>query len=99
MSVYVDPMTEHGGSRRFKWPRSCHLYADTPEELEAMAAAIALKPGWRQQDGALTHYELVGTKRAAAVARGAMEHTREQRMQFVRSRTGVQEATLFFGGK
>ena len=43
MSVYVDPVMAHGGSKTFRWERSCHMYADTLEELHAMARAIGMR--------------------------------------------------------
>lgn len=84
MSVYVDPVLEHGGSATFRWKRSCHLYADRLDELHALAAALGLRRAWFQNHDRLPHYDLVPSKRARAVALGAREHTREQMVQFLR---------------
>ena len=100
MSVYVDPVMNHGGSPTFPWPFSCHMYADTLDELHALAKSIGLKRAWFQDKDKLPHYDLVATKRKAAVACGAIEHTREQMVQFMRSRTGEGaelQASLFGG--
>jgi hypothetical protein len=86
MSVYVDPVLAHGGSQTFPWTRSCHMYADTVEELHSLAKQIGLKRSWFQNKAHLPHYDLVATKRKAAVAAGAVEHTREQMVQFMRAR-------------
>jgi hypothetical protein len=85
MSVYVDPVMEHGGSKTFRWARSCHMYADTLAELHSLASAIGMRREWFQNsDTRLPHYDLVPTRRVAAVAAGAVEHSREQMVQFMR---------------
>lgn len=89
VSVYVDPVMEHGGSKTFRWTRSCHMYADTLEELHAMARSIGMRRSWFQDKETLPHYDLVPARRKAAVQLGAIEHTREQMVQFMRSRSGV----------
>lgn len=97
MSVYVDPLLEHGGSRSFKWTRSCHMYADHAEELHAMARGLGLRREWFQDKDKLPHYDLVSTKRQAALRAGAIEHTREQMVQFMRARGGEKSLSLFSG--
>ncbi len=88
MSVYVDPVMEHGGSATFRWPRSCHMYADSERELHLMAERLGLRREWFQDKDKLPHYDLVPAKRKLAVERGAVEHTREQMVQFLRARAG-----------
>ena len=96
MSVYVDPVMEHGGSKTFRWPRSCHMYADTLEELHWMARQIGMKRAWFQYKERLPHYDLVPTRRKMAVERGAIEHTREQMVEFMRRRTGAATSLNLF---
>lgn len=74
--VYVDPIVNWGGSRTFRWKNSCHMYADTLEELNAMADKIGVKRSWIQDNrpGRLVHYDLVESKRKLAVKHGAVEH-------------------------
>jgi len=98
MSVYVDPVMGHGGSKSFKWPRSCHMYGDSLDELHAMARAIGMRREWFQDKDKLPHYDLVPTRRVVAIAAGAIEHTREQMVQFMRSRMGSEMQTNLFGG-
>ncbi|QMV19671.1 DUF4031 domain-containing protein [Granulicella sp. 5B5] len=100
MSVYVDPVMEHGGSKEFRWTRSCHMYADTLDELHAMALRIGMRRAWFQDKEKLPHYDLVPARRKEAVAAGAIEHTREQMVQFMRQRMGLSEGqrSLFGGG-
>ncbi len=71
MSVYVDDMRA-----RFGRMVMCHMIADTSEELHAMAARIGVARRWCQDEGTYReHYDIALTKRAAAVAAGAIEVT------------------------
>lgn len=75
MAVYVGvPM----------WPyrnwTMCHMFADTEEELDAMADKIGLKRSWKQHNknrkpgtiGALIHYDIAESKRRLAIKHGAI---------------------------
>lgn len=86
MSVYVDPLFDHGGSATFRWKRSCHMYADTLEELHAMAEQIGMKRAWFQNKTKLPHYDLVPARRAKALRLGAIEHSRSEMVSFMRHR-------------
>lgn len=97
MSVYVDPIAEHGGSATFRWTRSCHLYADTLEELHAMAHAIGMKREWFQNRAGFPHYDLVPAKRIRAVELGAIEHDRYQAVEFARRRRVAELTPSLFG--
>lgn len=75
MSVYVGvPMWPYRG-----W-MMCHMFADTEEELDAMADTIGLQRSWKQQNrnrkpgtvGALVHYDIAESKRQLAVKHGAI---------------------------
>lgn len=85
MAVYVDPLFDHGGSSAFRWTRSCHMYADAPEELHAMADAVGMRRAWFQDRGTLPHYDLVPKRRAHAVRLGAVERTRREMVDFMRA--------------
>jgi hypothetical protein len=62
------------------------MYADSLEELHAMALAIGMKPAWFQDHARLPHYDLVPVRRAKAVKLGAIEQTRRQTVEFIRKR-------------
>lgn len=72
MSVYVDDPV---------WPFGrmimCHMLADTEAELHAMAARIGIQRRWFQGDK-YPHYDICKSKRALAVAAGAIEIDRRQ---------------------
>lgn len=75
MTVYVDTLV--------KWPNakppfhrgSCHLTADTLEELHAFALKIGMKRAWFQDHPLCAHYDLTPPRRAEAVKAGAVEET------------------------
>ncbi len=69
MGVYVDDMKAPFGRMIM-----CHLLADTDAELHAMAAKIGVARRWHQYPGTVkSHYDICLSKRAKAVAAGAIE--------------------------
>ena len=80
VSCYVDrlfvresrePQARRVGQRHgHRW---CHLWADTPQELHAMAKRVGMRPEWFQDKNGFPHYDLVPPRRAAAVRAGAIE--------------------------
>ncbi len=86
MSVYVDPLLSHGGSATFRWKESCHMYADTLDELHEMAARIGMRRSWFQNKPSLPHYDLTINRRIMAIKAGAVEHTSMQLRDFIRAR-------------
>lgn len=62
-----------------------------------MARAIGLKREWFQAKDKLPHYDLVSTKREKAIECGAVEHTREQMVQFMRRRAASELNLGLFG--
>lgn len=75
MSVYVDMLINYGWSLG----PSCHMIADTNEELHVFASTIGLKRSWFQNhEHGLPHYDLTASKRRLAVKQGAIEIDRKQ---------------------
>jgi hypothetical protein len=71
MSVYVDDM-KAGFGRMIM----CHMIADTPDELMAMADRIGVARKWLQCAGTpKEHFDICLAKRARAVSFGAVEVT------------------------
>lgn len=104
MSVYVDELLKHGGSASFQWEHSCHLYADSLDELHAFAAGLELKRQWFQDKAGFPHYDLTVGKRSMAVKRGAQEKDRYHAVNFSRAQRGLpaienpaQPSLLLFG--
>ena len=84
MSVYVDSLIIFGGDDApycFRNKPSCHMYADTLDELHIMASKIGLKRSWFQANHHLMHYDLTPSKRALAVRLGAIEQTRNEAIE------------------
>lgn len=67
MTVYVDGMRAAYGRMKM-----CHMVADTPAELHAMAAKLGVRR-WFQNDASTPHYDICLSKRAEAVKLGAVE--------------------------
>jgi hypothetical protein len=89
VSVYVDELRKHGGSASFRWEHSCHLYADSVEELHAFASAIGLKRQWFQDKADFPHYDLTARRRRMAVEQGAMERDRYHAVNHSRALRGL----------
>lgn len=76
MPVYVDKLqtvTPKGAQARRVGNRWCHMTADSLDELHAMAEQIGMKREWFQPHATFPHYDLVPSRRARAVALGAIE--------------------------
>ncbi len=75
MPVYVDALINYG----WKLGPSCHMIADTLEELHQMADKIGMKRSWFQSGKVdMPHYDLVESKRKLAIKNGAVEISRKQ---------------------
>lgn len=79
MTVYVDDMHLHRAGQ-FGRMKMCHMLADTDEELHAMADRIGVARRWWQSPAKTSgsHYDIAMSKRAMAVAAGAVEITWRQ---------------------
>jgi hypothetical protein len=69
MGVYVDRLRDWG----WRLGPSCHLLADTNEDLHAFAARLGLRRSWFQASASGPHYDLTAQKRDLAVRLGAVE--------------------------
>ena len=83
MTVYVDNMHEstlgHFKTRSGRTYKMSHMIADSDEELHAMADKIGVDRRWFQKPGTPgRHYDITKTKRAEAIAAGAVEITMQQ---------------------
>jgi hypothetical protein len=69
LSVYVDSLMDWG----WKYGKSCHLIADTTEELHTFALSIGMKKEWfMKSKNNMPHYDLTAKRRADAVSKGAI---------------------------
>ena len=92
MAVYVDPVFACKPNRRWRWSSACHMFADSLDELHAMASKLGLRREWFQGGDSLQHYDLTGGKRQQAVRLGAVEVDRRFAADFViRSRRSCEK--------
>ena len=79
MTVHVDDMHLYPMGQ-FRGMKMCHMLADTDDELHAMAARIGVARRWWQSPAKTSgsHYDIAMSKRALAVAAGAVEITLRQ---------------------
>ena len=89
MSVYVDSSI-YGYGRMVM----CHMIADTPEELHAMADRIGVARKWFQKPpkASFWHYDIAKSRRALAVEAGAIECDRST---FVANLRRIRESKVF----
>jgi len=84
MSVYVDQLAKvpANSPAHKRMTYSCHMMADTEEELELFRRALRLRREWRHGD----HYDLAPLKRSAAIVLGAIEVDTEDLAEIRRRR-------------
>ena len=78
MSVYVDFMMGCLRNKNWKHNESCHLFADSEDELHELAQKIGLRRSWsqnRQKKTSFPHYDLTRSMREKAIKAGAIELT------------------------
>ena len=80
MTILVDNLedyTEAAKAKGLRWTTWCHMVSDTDEtELHTFAVRLGLKRVWFQGrhngSASAAHYDLVPSKRARAIALGAV---------------------------
>ncbi len=82
MAVYVDDM-----KKPYRSMIMCHMLADTDDELHAMADQIGVARRWHQKAGTHhSHYDIALSKRALALAAGALEVDRQAVARILRAK-------------
>lgn len=74
-TVFVDALTDCVMTPRWRFDQACHLFCD-PGELDTLhtfARRLGLRREWFQNRPGLPHYDLNASRRAEAVASGAVE--------------------------
>ena len=89
MGVYVDASSYcYGLMGCYGLMVMCHMVADTPDELHAMADKIGVARRWFQNPKTMNvstpHYDIAKGERALAVAAGAIECDRNTFVGHVR---------------
>lgn len=95
MTVYVDDLVEWGWVLRGRKVTSCHMFTDDLDlsELHAVAAAIGMKRAWFQDKRAAPHYDLTASRRALALAQGAVPVGRREAVRIWQARRQLVTAT------
>jgi hypothetical protein len=72
----------------------CHMIADTPDELHAMADAIGMSRQWYQvpPKASFWHYDVAKGKRELAISNGALDCDRNT---FVAHLRRIRESKIF----
>lgn len=91
MSVYVDRIQWWPTRIRCFKEGSCHLWADTEDELHAFAKRLGLKRGWFQKHPRLDHYDLTPARRTKAIALGAIERDVKDYFRSVNRQAGASD--------
>ena len=68
MAVYVDKLVDYS----WRHGPSCHMIADSVDELMTFAVGMGLRPEWFQPSSS-PHFDLTKEGRLAAVRHGAIE--------------------------
>ena len=79
MAVYIDKLRDYG----WRHGPSCHLIADSVEELMDFAVSMGLRREWFQPKST-PHFDLTADGRAQAVALGAIELTNRELIAKIR---------------
>jgi Protein of unknown function (DUF4031) len=95
VAVYVDQLFKTEPSRRWPYRMACHMWADTSEELDAMAHRLNLKLSWKQNPGKPgEHYDLTERMREFAVRRGVVESTGRDWVRMMDGKRDAKPATI-----
>ena len=87
--VYVGQLFGTARSHVWHWDQACHLYADTDDELAEFSKKIGLKKQWWQNPGTRqSHFDLIASLRAKALAAGAIEHKGHEEGKWLIARRG-----------
>jgi hypothetical protein len=92
MSVYVDDGRYPVGRMLM-----CHMLADTPEELLAMADRIGVSRRWLQHEGRPDeHFDIAAGKRKSALRAGALDITSREAVELIQRKRATPDAEGWF---
>lgn len=96
MTVYVDELESYGWVIRGKKTESCHMFTDGLDlsELHEIGKKVGMQIRWFQDKRSAPHYDLVPSKREAAIAAGAVPVDREKAVRIWRIRRYLVKRSL-----
>jgi hypothetical protein len=71
MSVYVDQLVTRAKPWAWEQRQSCHMIADSEEELHAFARKLGMSRSWFHDQSRWPHYDLTPSRRISALQKGA----------------------------
>jgi hypothetical protein len=87
--VYVDNLMNWG----WRYGASCHMIADSVEELIEFAISIGLKERWIQLKR-IPHFDLTSKRREQAIKAGAISLSRKEFVQKLREKPWQSEDNI-----
>ena len=82
ITAYVGPLRTVFKTRRWRWNKAAHLWADTEPELRVFAERLDLPRSWEHRSNSgLLHYDLTESKRKEALEAGAVPVGRKAEAQ------------------
>jgi hypothetical protein len=92
MPVYLDTARNEFNPKHGRRMVMCHMIADTPEELHAMAAKIGMRREWFQGKSSFPHYDVCLSRKRQAIKYGA---TVLQRLDFINKKRQIEASDTF----
>ena len=93
--IFVDQLTKTKPSQSWPYGDSCHLTAESEEELHQFATAtLGMKREWARVVGWTTYYQLTRNKREMALRAGAEERTPTNAVKLFRRAVALNQPVL-----
>lgn len=89
INIYVDTLLPWGFKMYGRHFKTCHLFTDgTETDLISFGENMGLKKSWLHRSPSMVHYDLIPSKRAIAIEKGARPVDRGFVNKFMMERQG-----------
>jgi len=92
--VYVDQLQPCLPNKNWRYCESCHLAADSLNQLHDFAARLGLQRSWFQNHPRLPHYDLTKGMRFKALKMGAIEIDHKKLVELMNKKRLAETATF-----